>query len=135
MCMQHAPCPSCVWLHITQSDLVFNHLLHMNTGRQQCQGKDSQQQQQQYDETPPEIAPKMAAGLTRKQEKKEKKMCLICRRRAVSLNWIKLHGASHEMTTQHPFILWAPPIKTPNHSRSWCEQWLQGRFLLPKPVN
>ena len=30
MCMQHAPCPSCVWLHVTQSDLVFNHLLHMN---------------------------------------------------------------------------------------------------------
>lgn len=77
MCMQHAPCPSCVWLHVTHLIWFLTICSTWTTGRQQCQGKDSQQQQQQYDETPPEIAPKMAAGLTRKQEKKEKRCVLF----------------------------------------------------------
>lgn len=63
--------PPCVWAHVTQSDLVFNHLyrapheLLADTRGAASLHKDLQQQ---YDETPPGIAPKMAAGLTRKQK-------------------------------------------------------------------
>lgn len=50
---------------VTQSDLVFNHLFHAlqwgtRAAQLACNGL------QQHDETPPEIAPKMAAGLTPK---------------------------------------------------------------------
>lgn len=68
------PIPPCVWAHVTQSDLVFNHLyrapdeLPGDTRGAASLCKDLQQQQQQHDETPPGIAPKMAAGLTRKQK-------------------------------------------------------------------
>lgn len=121
---------SCTRVHVTQSNLIWE-----TPKCSKSVSKSVSKELQQHDETPPGIALKMAAGFDKKTRKASCfPAAVACRRHAVSLNWIKLHGILTRWQQNTPF-LWALSNKTLNHCMSWIEQWLQRTSCCLTPVN